>query len=41
MTKRAAVIGAGIFGNSIAAELSKSMDVVLFEKEAEIMTKAS
>jgi len=41
MSKKVAVIGAGIFGNSIATELSKYMNVILLEKETEIMTKAS
>lgn len=41
MTKKVAVIGAGIFGSSIAIELSKNIETVLFEKEKEILTRAS
>lgn len=38
---RVAVIGGGIFGTSIAAELGKSCSVALFEKNAELLREGS
>lgn len=38
---KVAVIGGGIFGTSIASELSKSYEVTLFEKNSELLQEAS
>lgn len=39
--KKVAVIGAGIFGISIALELSKNFDVTLYERSEELLSGAS
>lgn len=41
MTKKVAVIGAGIFGVSIASELSKNFNVTLYERSGELLSGAS
>jgi hypothetical protein len=39
--ERVAVIGGGIFGNSIALELSKNFNVTLYERSGELLSGAS
>lgn len=41
MNKKVAVIGAGIFGVSIALELSKNLNVTLYERSEELLSGAS